>query len=546
MTDEPSPVRSARAGAAGAGPGAPDAFVAVDRGTATCAVALVGRVAGSRRLLAGAAVAAGADPDALIELVADRARAADPQLVAQAGIPRRAIDLPRLAASGTAPPLAVVLAASEATRATLEADAGAAGWRTTGASAEADDVLVATGRATRPEVDLLIVGTADPPGGDERELVGELVALAGGVIERRPELPVVLVGAAAAEVAGIPLGVEVVRVPRPHGVGADDLRTVLAARRAGAGDARHALVAATAALARVLGLRVELLEVGMGGALRARAAPDARPGAPASVTAVEVPSAALGLAEADAVLDRVESWTTLPIDRARLRDRLAELRLHPWADLHGEGAILRAAALRTSVELLVAATEGELGGPAPDLVVLAGGAWSAVPAPAAVLVLADALRRPGVVQVALDAARLLAPLGTVADDEALASLVRDLVPDALVPLGTLVMAAGLRGGRSAGTLRLAAPGGPVELDLVPGSLALVDLPPGQAGSAELAFRSPADLGTRGRRFAIAATGGLAGLVVDTRDVPLRLPDRGEERRAMLVRWERALWPERDR
>ena len=68
----------------------------------------------------------------------------------------------------------------------------------------------------------------------------------------------------------------------------------------------------------------------------------------------------------------------------------------------------------------------------------------------------------------------------------------------------------------------------------------------RAGSAELAFRSVVDLGTRGRRFAVSVTGGLAGLVVDTRDVPLRLPERGEERRAVLATWERALWPDRDR
>ena len=50
---------------------------------------------------------------------------------------------------------------------------------------------------------------------------------------------------------------------------------------------------------------------------------------------------------------------------------------------------------------------------------------------------------------------------------------------------------------------------------------------------------------RGRRFAIRATGGLAGLVVDLRDIPLRLPERVDERRDLLARWEAALWPERD-
>jgi hypothetical protein len=61
---------------------------------------------------------------------------------------------------------------------------------------------------------------------------------------------------------------------------------------------------------------------------------------------------------------------------------------------------------------------------------------------------------------------------------------------------------------------------------------------------ELAFRGAVDLGARGRRFALPATGGLAGLVVDLRDVPLLLPERSDERREALLRWERVLWPGR--
>ncbi len=546
MTDQPPPVRAPRPGSAPAPAGPPGAFLAADRGTATTTVALVGRVDGRRRLLAATAVPAGADVETLAELVVERARASDPDLVARAGVARDVADLPRITAVGAPQRVAAILAATEATRAALEADAAAAGWQTVGASAEADDVLVATRRATRPDVALLVVGTADPPAGDERDLVGELVALAAGVAERRPALPIVLAGATATRVAEIPLGTEAIAVPRPRGDGGDDLRTVLAARRGGPDDARQALVGVAATLARVLGLRVELLEVGMSGALRARATPSDAAGVAPAVVAAEAPSAALGLAEDDAVLDRIEAWTTLSIDRARLRDRLAELRLDPWADLDGEGAVLRAAALRTSVETLVAATDADLGGPAPDLVVLAGGAWSAIPAAAALLVLADAVRRPGVVQVALDAGRLLAPLGTVDGEDARGELVEDLFADALVPLGTLAVVGGLRGGRSAGHLRLDGPGIPVDLDLAAGGLALVDLPPGQAGRAELAFRSAVDLGARGRRFAVPVTGGLAGLVVDTRDLPLRLPERGDERRAVLATWERALWPDRDR
>ena len=49
------------------------------------------------------------------------------------------------------------------------------------------------------------------------------------------------------------------------------------------------------------------------------------------------------------------------------------------------------------------------------------------------------------------------------------------------------------------------------------------------------------LGARGRHFAVDVGGGLGGLLVDLRDVPLRLPERLERRRELLDAWQRALW-----
>jgi hypothetical protein len=547
VTGVAPPAREAGAAGARPAPARRDAFVTLDRGTATCAATVVGRVDRRWRLLAATAFPAPAvpEPEVLFELLLDRVRTMDPALAADLGLDMPGTIPPRIEAVGSSPADAVVLAVTEAVRRRLEADATAAGWRTTGASAERLGPLETTLLATRPDVAALIVGTGDPPAADERDLVGELVALAAGVAERRPGMPVILVGAAAALAAEFPPGTEVLAVPRPHGDPSVDLRAVLAARRAGPSDARQALVAVTATLAEVLGLRVELLEVGMSGALRARAEPGMGPGAPGRIAAVEAPSAVLGLVDDDAALDRVEAWATLGLDRARLRDRLAELRLAPWVDLGGDGALLRAAALRAALGILVESTT-ELDGPPPDLVVLAGGGWSSIPASAALLVLADAIRRPGIVQVALDSARLLAPLGTIEDAAERARVVGDLVGDALVPVGTLAMARGVRAGRQAGQLRLTVGDTPVDLQLAGGRLALVDLPPGQAGAAEIGFRAPVDLGVRGKRFAFRATGGLAGLVVDLRDVPLRLPARADERREVVGSWEAALWPERDR
>jgi hypothetical protein len=81
---------------------------------------------------------------------------------------------------------------------------------------------------------------------------------------------------------------------------------------------------------------------------------------------------------------------------------------------------------------------------------------------------------------------------------------------------------------------------------VPGGLELVDLPPGEVATAEFDFRDPVRLGVRGRKFAVDVAGGLGGLLVDLRDVPLRLPDRPERRRELLDAWQESLWLTRDR
>ena len=83
-------------------------------------------------------------------------------------------------------------------------------------------------------------------------------------------------------------------------------------------------------------------------------------------------------------------------------------------------------------------------------------------------------------------------------------------------------------------------------DLVPGGLEVVDLAPGEIATAELHFRDAVRLGTRGRKFAIDVSGGLGGLLIDLRDVPLRLPSRQDRRRELLDAWQESLWLTRDR
>ncbi len=537
--------------------GRPEAFVALDRGTATLAGSIVGRVDGRWRLLAATALPAGSDPGALLGLLVERYRSADPVL-AENTLGRPAGDLasvegwPQLVALSTPAATIAVIAATDRTRARLEEAALGAGWNVVGGSAERTDPLALTRFATRPDVDALLIGVSDPPDADERELAAELAVAGAGIAVRRPGLRVFLSGsvpdAPLHDVLRDPVTVPLAAPPRmPGEVAPASLRLGLAVARRGPRDGRAALAAAAGSLARVLGLRVEVLDVGVSGAARILASP--RPGSDGGIVAdvrmLEVPGAALFRVDRPGTVERIDHWFTSGLDRARLRDRLAELTLAPWSDLDGDGALLRAAALRAALERLLEASGPTLGDDGVDLVVGTGGAWSALPGPAAAHVVADVIRRPGAMQVAVDHARLLGPIGTIADDAERDALCADLAEDALLRLGTIVTPRGLRANRATGHLEITSGGVHADVDLVAGGLTLVDLPPGARGTAELTFRGAAELGVRGRRFQVEVTGGLAGLVLDLRDVPLRLPERPDRRREILTTWEHALWPERE-
>ena len=364
--------------------------------------------------------------------------------------------------------------------------------------------------------------------------------------DRRPDLVTVLAGGLAAPGSRVEAQFRADRPgatvlgPSPLTGEGEPLRELLDGLRDADNDARRALAVATATLAEVLRRRVEVVEVGQGGATRAVAGWQA--GKPSKARWASVPAAALlPLAFTDAHLDAVADWLTVPLDRLRVRDRLRELALAPWGDAAGEGAMLRMAAARAALARLVAATPGFETDAAPEVVVAAGGAWAVAPAPAVALALADVLRRPGVRALGWDHARLLAPLGTLDDEDERRQVMTDLRDDLLVPLGSVVMPAGMKAGRAAGHLSVAGADGPVELELVPGGLELVDLPPGERAVVEMRFRDTVDLGVRVKHAAVEVAGGLGGLLVDLRDVPLRLPDRPERRRDLLLAWQSALW-----
>jgi hypothetical protein len=155
----------------------------------------------------------------------------------------------------------------------------------------------------------------------------------------------------------------------------------------------------------------------------------------------------------------------------------------------------------------------------------------------------DTLRRPGAVEMAHDHARVLAPLGALESEADRRRLLVDLLEDVLLPLGTAVVAAGPGPRLGAGRLRIIDGESTVEVPVASGTVQSVPLPAGRRATLELETRDGSWLGTRSRRVALDVAGGVGGVLVDTRDVPLRLPERNDQRRELLDAWHRIVWPE---
>jgi hypothetical protein len=324
------------------------------------------------------------------------------------------------------------------------------------------------------------------------------------------------------------------------------LQQVLEGLRALPNDSRLGVARSIASLAYVLDRSVEVVEIGLQGGLSSRSELIG-PGHAAVVTSYAC------LAEAsfapanpsEEVIDGLLTWSTVPLDRHRAMDRLNDLRLLPWGEADGDGAIFRLAAAKAAFGRLVDATPEFAEQPMPELLVASGGIFAALPPSVVALAIADLVRRPGVSQLAIDQARILGPLGVIEDEGERRRLVANLADDILMPLGSLVIPAGIRPGRSAGFLRLKGLPTSTEIELHPGSVQVVDLPPGRAARADFDFRDPVRLGKRGRHFSVDVGGGLSGLLVDLRDIPMRISDRPDSRRAALDTWQRGMWPDID-
>ena len=310
-----------------------------------------------------------------------------------------------------------------------------------------------------PASSAILVGAGDPPAADERRALGELAALVAAAADRRPEVPVVLAG-------GMSEHLQRVRRHR-DAAGRGPARSGRASAGAGRAAAPTCLSSwpcrpttrvgrsalAAMALAEILDRRVDVVEIGFDGGTRVGAWPGVAGGAPRLDLAIVPPPALAPADPDDPVVDRVGRWSTWGADRHRLRDRLRELRLAPWADATGDGVTLRMAAARAALGRLAEWTPEWNDRPAADLIVATGGAWAVAPGTGR---RARPRRRPPPARRRPVRARPRpdprARSASIPDADERRAMIADLVDDMLAPLGTVVTPAGLRPGRSAGSL----------------------------------------------------------------------------------------------
>ncbi len=542
----------------------PLSFFTLDRGTASTAVSLIAPVEGRFRLLASGTGPAGADTDALLEDLVRRVTAVDPELLPA---PDAWGGWARLEVATAEAPRVVCAATTDRALTLLERAFAASGWDVVGRIiAGRADALAVHDLVFDPAVAILAVAAAEPASSEDRAAMARLGPMLGAFLARRPDLEVLLCGTVAGWTDGLPADRLTRLPPLPDGPSTADsevrseLRALAGSRAvADAGrqpggspesrsapDGRTGLAVSVATLAGLLDRRVEGIEVGHAAGSRVLAGPD---GLVAHLVTTDGALVPRHLLRDEREIEAIARWSTVRADPFTLHDRIRNLGITPWRDASGDGSRLRLAALRAALMRLDAAWQVTAGADAAagaDLLVGSGGAFGAVPPAAAALAVVDTMRRPGALTLFHDHARILAPLGSLPDETDRRRLLVDLLDDVLLPLGSAIVASDVRpGARATATIRITSSLQQHDLELSSGALRLLDLPPGVPARVELELREGTLLGGRNRRMALDVTGGLGGLLVDTREIPLHLPDRSERRRALLESWERPVWAATD-
>jgi hypothetical protein len=235
---------------------------------------------------------------------------------------------------------------------------------------------------------------------------------------------------------------------------------------------------------------------------------------------------------------RLARLLPMAIDELSVADALRNLHARPGTlpQTDDELAITHAAARHL---LSQAAADGS----APegvDLLIGCGRTIAAAPRPAhAAQLLLDGVRPLGITQLAVDTAGVLPPIGALEDGE-IGEGMGVLRDDLLVPLGAAVVSRGGRAGQVAMRVSVHRIGWPDEgpVEVRSGQLHVLPLGRGQSADVEIELASGVNLGAprAGRRVHATVSGGTVGLVLDARDVPLAVPRRSDDRRAVLSAW----------
>lgn len=178
--------------------------------------------------------------------------------------------------------------------------------------------------------------------------------------------------------------------------------------------------------------------------------------------------------------------------------------------------------------------------PACDTIVLSGGALAEAPRPGqAALVLLDALQPIGISTLVVDAYGLAPALGSVASIKPVAA-VEALDAGGLTNLGTVVAPVGeAKPGDTVLKMKVCYDNGSeLEVEVRYGELEILPLPVGQEAVLELSPRRGFEVGVgmKGKGGKRRVSGGLAGLIIDARGRPLRLPPEPEQRREQMQKW----------
>ena len=527
-------------------------FFTLDRGSVSTSASLIAPVDGRYRLLASATAPRGVEAEAILEDLAWRVARTDAAL---SGSLEGWQTWSRLEVRTTPAPRACLVAASAETGELLERAFSGAGWHVAFRSFEPRPDIVALGQASlNPDVDAIVVGGREVTDDIEREHIRLLWPLAGSLARFRDDLAVIACGPFRERPEGIGDD-RLFSLPAPDPVPAtapSELRQAASQvgfhlrtqGEAGGAEGRGSLRTTIASLAVLLGNRVEGVEIGAAAGSRTLAHPDAEVRHAVLSTAALLPGSII---DDDAVSESILRWSTGGGDAAGNADRLRELCLRPWSGIDRTSAHLRLAALRAALERMqqawdAAHHDGRAEEDAADVLVLSGGGFDSVPSAAAALAVVDSIRRPGAATILHDHARVLAPLGALPVEGDRRRLLADLVDDVLLPIGSVLLTGALgERGTGRGTMSISTSLGSDELDLEPGDLRLVDLPPGIVARLDIDPLDGSIMGVTGRRIALEVSGGLGGLLVDTRDIPLRLPDSPDRRRALLEGWEEPAW-----